>query len=218
RLAARGGAVRGAGERALHGEPRRAGRHRPARDLHRHEDLLRRARPAVAPRLPGVRGARRARVPGAEVRPLLLPRPPRDHLDVHHGVGDQHRLGRDTVRPPLSDLSVRPSPRARRLRAPVLVTLAMLLAFESVGGLVIFFARLAFGSTPGETAHVAAGAAAAAVYAWYQWSHLARVWPLRSRLDYWLGVLGAASMIVALGTGLALAAPWWSERIARSRA
>lgn len=105
------------------------------------------------------------------------------------------------------------SPRAGRLRAPLLVTLGMLLAFEGVGGLVIFFARLAAGRTPGESLHVAAGAALAIVYGVYQWQHWSRVAPWRSRLDYAIGLLAALSMVGALGTGLWLAAPWWQARV-----
>jgi hypothetical protein len=57
--------------------------------------------------------------------------------------------------------------RARRLRAPLLLAPWALLAFEALGGLVIFVARLVAGSTPGETLHVAAGIALTALYAAY---------------------------------------------------
>jgi hypothetical protein len=104
-------------------------------------------------------------------------------------------------------------PRGRRLRAPLLVSLWVLLAFEGVGGIVLFFARLAAGRTPGESLHVVAGAVLTLVYAAYQWQHWARVSPWRGRLDYALGLIAALSMAVALGTGLVLAAPWWQARV-----
>jgi hypothetical protein len=105
------------------------------------------------------------------------------------------------------------APRAARLRAPLLVLLWALLAIEGVGGIVIFFARLALGRTPGETLHIYAGALLALVYAVYQWQHWTRVSPWRSRLDYALGLIAALSMAAALGTGLWLAAPWWQTRV-----
>ena len=104
-------------------------------------------------------------------------------------------------------------PRARRLRAPLLVTLWVLLAVEGVGGLVIFFARLASGRTPGESLHVVAGALLTLAYAAYQWQHWTRVSPWRSRMDYAMGLIAALSMGGALGTGLWLAWPWWEVRI-----
>jgi len=104
------------------------------------------------------------------------------------------------------------SPRAARLLAPLLLTLAALLAFEALGGLVLFFARLAAGSMPGEAVHVFAGLALTLAYALYQWSHWRRVWPLRARLDYVLGVIAALSMIAALATGLLLGLAWWRGR------
>lgn len=111
------------------------------------------------------------------------------------------------------------SPRGKRLRAPLLVTLGVLLGFEAVGGLVIFFARLAAGTTPGEALHVGVGAALTLVYVFYQWPHWTRVAPWRSRLDYALGLIAAASMIATLATGYALTWPWWQERVvARSAA
>ncbi len=103
--------------------------------------------------------------------------------------------------------------RARRLRAPLLVALAALLAFESAGGLVIFFARLAAGTTPGEALHVVGGLALALVYALYQLGHWRRVAPFRSRLDYALGLLAAGSLVLALASGLALGAAWWNARL-----
>lgn len=103
--------------------------------------------------------------------------------------------------------------RARRLRSPLLVSLWALLVFEGVGGLLIFFMRLAAGETPGETLHVAAGALLAPVYAVYQWRHWTRVRPWRSRLDHALGLIATLSMAGALGTGFWLAIPWWQVRV-----
>lgn len=102
--------------------------------------------------------------------------------------------------------------RSRRLRAPLLVTLWGLLAIEAAGGLVISFARLAAGSTPGITLHVAAGFALSLAWAAYQWSHWTRVAPWRSRLDYVLGLIGAVSMLLVLASGFALAPAWWAAR------
>ena len=102
--------------------------------------------------------------------------------------------------------------RARRLRAPLLVALWALLAFEAVGGLVIFFARLATGTLPGEAAHVFAGIALTAAYAAYQWRHWSRVAPFRARLDHALGLIAALAMALTLLTGLALAWPRWLAR------
>ena len=109
--------------------------------------------------------------------------------------------------------AARPAPRAARLRAPLLLALAALLAFEAAGGLVIFAARLATGSTPGESLHVVLGAALAGVYAAYQWSHWTRVRPFRPRLDYSIGLLAGIAMTLTLASGLALAAPWWTARV-----
>jgi len=75
--------------------------------------------------------------------------------------------------------------------------------------------RLATGSSPGEALHVVAGALLAPLYAVYQWTHWTRVRPWRNRLDHALGAIAAASMAGALGTGLALALPWWEMRIGR---
>lgn len=105
------------------------------------------------------------------------------------------------------------SPRARRLRAPLLVALAVLLAFESLGGLVIFFARLALGRTPGEALHVVAGVALTFVYAVYQWTHWNRTAPFRARLDYALGLIAALAMALTQATGLALGLEWWNARL-----
>ena len=98
--------------------------------------------------------------------------------------------------------------RSRRLRAPLLILLWVLLAIEAVGGLVLFFARVAFGSKPGEALHVAAGLALTLVYVGYQWGHWRRVSPWRSRLDYGLGLLAAVSMALTNLSGLALALDW----------
>ena len=106
------------------------------------------------------------------------------------------------------------SARSRRLRAPLLVTLWALLGIEGLGGLTIFYVRLANGSTPGETLHVLAGFALALVYTVYQVQHWSRVAPWRSRLDYALGLIGACAMAITLATGLWLGVPWWSLRVA----
>ncbi len=109
-----------------------------------------------------------------------------------------------------------PAPRATRLRAPLLLTLGVLLVIEGAGGILIFFARLAAGRTPGEALHVAGGALLAVVYAVYQGQHWSRVTPWRNRLDYALGLIAALSMAGALGTGLWLAGPWWQARVVQS--
>jgi len=105
------------------------------------------------------------------------------------------------------------APRSRRLRAPLLVLLWWLLAIEAVGGLLIFFMRLAAGTMPGETVHVIVGAGLTLVYAIYQWQHWGRVAPWRGRLDYAMGLIAAIAMGITLLTGYALAWPWWSMRI-----
>ena len=104
--------------------------------------------------------------------------------------------------------------RGRRLCAPLLLALGLLLAFEAPGGLVIFVARLVAGSTPGETLHVAAGIALTALYAAYQCGHWARVRPFRPQLHYALGLIAALAMALTNLTGLWLAADWWQARIA----
>jgi len=96
----------------------------------------------------------------------------------------------------------------------VLVVLWCLLGIDATGGLVIFFARLAWGTLPGVTLHVWAGLALAVAYTAYQIGHWSRVSPLRARLDYTLGLLSAGTMTAALGTGLLLALPWWQARAA----
>ena len=107
------------------------------------------------------------------------------------------------------------APRSRRMRAPLLVLLWWLLGIEAVGGLVIFFMRLAAGSTPGETIHIVVGAGLTLVYAVYQWQHWVRVAPWRTRMDYALGLIGAIAMGITLATGYVLAAPWWVLRVVR---
>jgi hypothetical protein len=104
--------------------------------------------------------------------------------------------------------------RAARLRAPLLLALWALLAVEAVGGLVIFFARLAAGATPGETLHVVAGAALTIVYAAYLWGHWRRVAPFRARLDYALGLVAALAMALTQISGLWLGLEWWRVRAA----
>ncbi len=104
------------------------------------------------------------------------------------------------------------SPRSRRLRAPLVLALGALLAFEAAGGVVLFFARTAFGTFPGVSPHVWAGFALLAAYGVYQWQHLARVLPLRRRLDYALGLLAAAWFLLTLTTGVVLTLPWWRAR------
>lgn len=103
--------------------------------------------------------------------------------------------------------------RARRLRAPLLLALWTLLAVETIGGLVIFAARLVRGTTPGEALHVVAGVLLTAVYALYQWGHWRRVRPARPQLHYALGVIAAASMALTNLSGLWLAVFWWQERV-----
>ena len=105
------------------------------------------------------------------------------------------------------------APRSRRLRSPLLILLWWLLGIEALGGLLIFFMRLAAGRLPGETLHVSAGAALTLVYVVYQVQHWGRVSPWRGRLDYALGLIGAIAMGFALLTGYVLAWPWWRVRI-----
>ena len=107
-----------------------------------------------------------------------------------------------------------PSPRGRRLRAPLLVTLTVLLAIEAVGGFVIFVARVVNGSAPGTALHVFAGAALTIAYVAYQWPHWTRVRPWRSRLDYVLGLIAACAMALTLASGFVLSAAWWPARSA----
>jgi len=103
--------------------------------------------------------------------------------------------------------------RARRIRAPLLLALWALLAFEGLGGLVIFFARVAFGSLPGEALHVLGGVALTLVYAVYQWRHWNRVRPFRPRMHFALGLIAALSMALTNLSGLALGWMWWQHRL-----
>jgi hypothetical protein len=103
--------------------------------------------------------------------------------------------------------------RARRMRSPLLLLLWALLAFEALGGIVIFVARLATGSVPGEALHVVAGLALTVVYAVYQWRHWLRVRAQRG-LHFLMGVLAASSMALANLSGLALGVVWWRDRVA----
>jgi len=102
--------------------------------------------------------------------------------------------------------------RGRRLRAPLLLVLWVLLAFEALGGLVIFFAHLVSGALPGEGLHVAFGMALTATYALYQWRHWRRVRPVRGQLHYALGLIAASFMVLCIGSGLWLAAHAWHDR------
>ena len=136
-------------------------------------------------------------------------------------MAGERRLGRGAVRgalPPLTASAPRAAvplasglERARRLRSPLLAALWVLLAFESAGGVLIFFARVAYGRLPGETLHVLAGAALTAVYALYQWRHWRRVRPFRARLDYALGLIAAISLSLAQLSGLVLGWQWWQH-------
>jgi len=103
--------------------------------------------------------------------------------------------------------------RRKRLQAPLLATLGLLLVVESIGGLAIFFMRLATGTLPGETLHVAAGGALTLVYVGYQWQHWRRVAPWRNRLDYALGLIATLSLVATLATGIVLTVPWWEMRM-----
>ena len=106
------------------------------------------------------------------------------------------------------------SQRATRLRSPLLVWLWALLAVEVGGGLVLFLARLVWGTAPGETLHVVAGLGLTGVYGVYQWRHWRRVAPVRPRLDYVLGLIAAATMALTLLSGLWLGAFWWLRKLA----
>jgi hypothetical protein len=114
---------------------------------------------------------------------------------------------------PASPRDTARDPRAARLRAPLLLALWTLLAFEAAGGTVIFVARLAAGRSPGEAAHVIAGVALTALYAGYQWTHWQRVKPFRPRLDYAIGLLASLFTAFTNLTGLALAWAWWRHRV-----
>jgi hypothetical protein len=105
-----------------------------------------------------------------------------------------------------------PEFRARRLAAPLFVALGVLLCVEALGGMVLFFARLTWGSRPGEALHVWCGIGLTLVYALYQWRHWSRVAPFRARFDYLLGLLAALSMALVNATGLWLGAVWFLGR------
>jgi hypothetical protein len=142
-------------------------------------------------------------------------------------MDDQHRERRGAVRRALPDLTLsgarsRPAAepgapleelRARRLRAPLLLLVWVLLGIEAAGGLVIFVARVAFGTTPLEALHVWCGVALTAGYAVYQFRHWWRVAPFRRQLHYAIGLLAAIFMAATNLTGLVLAAAWWKVRI-----
>jgi hypothetical protein len=102
--------------------------------------------------------------------------------------------------------------RARRLVAPLLLVLGLLLAIESLGGLVILFVRVAFGGLPALRLHLVAGLALTLVYTIYQVTHWNRVAPWRTRPDFVLGLIAALSMAAVNLTGLALAWIWWQAR------
>lgn len=108
----------------------------------------------------------------------------------------------------------RASARARRLRSPLLLGLGALLALEAVGGLVIFFARLATGTTPGQTLHVTAGIVMTGFYGVYQWRHWHRVAPWRPRLDYVLGLIATLALALTQLSGLWLGWQWWQAQLA----
>lgn len=103
-------------------------------------------------------------------------------------------------------------PRARRLRSPLLLAFAALLAFDAGGGLVLFYARLAYGTLPGERSHVLVGIPLALFYAVYLWQHWRRVRPIRARLDYGLGLIAAFSLAASLTLGGWLGWLWWRSR------
>ena len=114
---------------------------------------------------------------------------------------------------PVASSATSEHPRGRRLRSPLLILLWALLAFEALGGMVLFFMRLASGQAPGETLHVIVGVLLTFAYVAYQVGHWTRVAPWRSRLDHIMGLIAALSMAGVLGTGLWLAAPWWEARV-----
>jgi hypothetical protein len=103
--------------------------------------------------------------------------------------------------------------RARRFRSPLLLALWALLALEGLGGLVIFFARVAFGSLPGEALHVLAGVALTLAWTIYQWRHWTRVRPFRSQLHFALGLIAALAMGLTNVSGLALGWTWWRHHL-----
>lgn len=102
--------------------------------------------------------------------------------------------------------------RAARIRAPLLLLVWGLLAIEAAGGLLIFFARLASGTTPGVALHVGGGLALTVAYALYQWNHWRRVAPFRARLDYAIGLIAAIALSLTQLSGLWLGLEWWRAR------
>lgn len=102
--------------------------------------------------------------------------------------------------------------RRQRLRSPLLLAFAVVLAFEAAGGIVIFFARLAYGTTPGEMLHVIGGLVLTPLYALYQWRHWRRVRPVRPRLDHALGLLASGSIVLTQASGFALGFAWLEAR------
>ena len=104
------------------------------------------------------------------------------------------------------------SPRTRRLTAPLVLALGALLLVETIGGLWIFVARvLEPGHLPGLSLHWWAGWALSAVYVVYLVRHVARVAPLRPRLDYALGMLAAATLTLVQVTGSVVGWSWWRQ-------
>ena len=98
--------------------------------------------------------------------------------------------------------------RRQRLRSPLLLAFAVVLAFEAAGGIVIFCARLAYGAMPGETLHVIGGLVLTPLYALYQWRHWRRIRPVRQRLDHALGLLASGSIVLTQASGFALGFAW----------
>ena len=102
--------------------------------------------------------------------------------------------------------------RRQRLRSPLLLAFATVLAFEAAGGIVIFWARLAYGATPGEMLHVIGGIVLTPLYAVYQWRHWRRIRPIRLRLDHALGLLASGSIVLTQASGFALGLAWFEAR------
>jgi hypothetical protein len=117
--------------------------------------------------------------------------------------------------PPLVVLRPSAATRTRRLRSPLLIALWVLLGFEALGGLVLFTARLALGSAPGEALHVLAGVVAVPVWMVYQVRHWSRLRPFHAGLDTWMGFLATGALALTNLTGLVLGAEWWRNRLAR---
>ena len=123
---------------------------------------------------------------------------------------------RPPARPPAAPrsaaLAAAQRERAGRFRSPLLLTLWLLLAVEGAGGLLISFARVAWGALPGQALHVLGGVALTALYAVYQWRHWVRVQPFRAHLHFALGLIAALSMALTNLTGLWLGWIWWTHR------